>query len=195
MLSKEKDYLSTRDVATLLNVAVSTIQSWTDNGVLRAWTTAGGHRRIEKSSVEKMLQRQQILSNEKTNNKKLSIVVVEDNEQELKRYEKQFDLWNINASFNINKDGYSGLLAIGKLSPDIILTNLLMPNMNGFEMIKSVKENPDLKNCLIIVISTLSEDEIKSHGGLPSDVPVFIKPLNFNRLELLIKERVRNYVA
>lgn len=44
VLNKQKDYLSTRDAAELLNLAVSTIQLWTDNGLLRAWTTAGGHR-------------------------------------------------------------------------------------------------------------------------------------------------------
>lgn len=195
MPGKEKDFLSTRDVAKLLNVAVSTIQSWTDNGVLRAWTTAGGHRRIEKSSVEKLLHKQQTLSNEKPNDKKISIVVVEDNEQELKVYEKQFNHWDINANFYINKDGYSGLLAIGRLSPDIIITDLLMPNMNGFEMIKAVKENPNFKNSLIIAVSALTEDEIKIRGGLPSDVPVFMKPLDFNELELLIGKRVNTSVA
>ena len=195
MPNKEKDYLSTRDVAKLLNVAVSTIQSWTDNGLLRAWTTAGGHRRIEKSSVEKLLHKQQSILNEKSDDKKISIVVVEDNEQELKIYEQQFALWSVNANVYINKDGYSGLLAVGKISPDVIITDLLMPNMNGFEMIKAIKENTDLKNSLIIVVSALTADEIKIRGGLPSDVLVFSKPLPFNELETLINKRVNNNVS
>ena len=195
MPNKEKDYLSTRDVAKLLNVAVSTIQSWTDNGLLRAWTTAGGHRRIEKSSVEKLLHKQKAILNEKSDEKKISIVVVEDNEQELKIYEQQFALWSVNANVYINKDGYSGLLAVGKVSPDVIITDLLMPNMNGFEMIKAIKENTDLKNSLIIVVSALTDDEIKIRGGLPSDVLVFSKPLPFNELEILINKRVNNNVA
>ncbi len=190
MPNKEKDYLSTREVAKLLNVAVSTIQSWTDNGLLRAWTTVGGHRRIEKSSVEKMLHKQQTVKNENPHDKKLSIVVVEDNEQELKIYEQQFELWDMNANFYINKDGYSGLLTVGKISPDIIITDLLMPNMNGFEMIKAIKENSDLKGSLIIVVSALTDSEIRIRGGLPEDVIVFSKPLPFDKLETAVRKQI-----
>jgi len=190
MPNKKKDYLSTREVAKLLNVAVSTIQSWTDNGLLRAWTTVGGHRRIEKSSVEKMLHKQQTAKNENPHDKKLSIVIVEDNEQELKIFEQQFDLWDMNANFYINKDGYSGLLAVGKISPDIIITDLLMPNMNGFEMIKAIKENSDLKDSLIIVVSALTDDEIRIRGGLPEDVIVFSKPLPFDKLETVVRKQI-----
>jgi len=189
MQKNEKDYFSTREVAKLLNVAVSTIQSWTDSGLLRAWTTAGGHRRIEKSSVDKMLHKQQSVMGKISNDKKISIVVVEDNEQDLNIYKQQFDLWDINANFHINKDGYSGLLAVGKISPDVIITDLLMPNMNGFEMIKAIKENSDLKDSLIIVVSALTEDEIKIRGGLPLDVLVFNKPLEFKELEKMIRQR------
>lgn len=43
MTKKAKDYLSTRETAEILNVAVSTIQLWMDNGLLDGWTTVGGH--------------------------------------------------------------------------------------------------------------------------------------------------------
>lgn len=182
-------------MAKLLNVAVSTIQSWTDNGLLQGWTTAGGHRRIEKASVENMLHKQKIVSDKNPHEKNISIVVVEDNEQELKLYEQQFELWNLNANIYIKKEGYSGLLAVGKISPDIIITDLLMPDMNGFEMIKAIKENSDLKNSLIITVSALTSDEIRIRGGLPSEVLVFSKPAPFNELEMLIREQLDAYVA
>lgn len=192
--NKQKDYLSTRDAAELLNVAVSTIQLWTDNGFLRAWTTAGGHRRIAKSAVDEMLYQQQSQSNKKSEERPLSIVVVEDNEHELMLYEQQFELSELNADVHISKDGYAGLINIGKTSPDIIITDLMMPNMNGFEMINAIKENPELVHCLIMVVSALSKDEIRIRGGLPDDVVVFRKPLTFNELENLIRQNVNSNV-
>jgi PAS domain S-box-containing protein/excisionase family DNA binding protein len=59
VVEKKKNYCKTSEAAKLLGVAVSTIQLWANNGSLRAWTTDGGHRRIERTSVEEMLAKQQ----------------------------------------------------------------------------------------------------------------------------------------
>lgn len=194
MPGKEKDYFTTREAAELLNVAVSTIQLWTDNGLLHAWTTAGGHRRIAKIAVEKMLS-QQTESKKQDRDQPLAIVVVEDNEQEMTLYKENFECWNMNTDIHMSRDGYAGLINIGKMSPKIIITDLMMPNINGFEMIKAIKENSDFKHSLIIAVSALTEDEIRIRGGLPSDVLVFSKPVEFDKLEKLLREKMALNVA
>ena len=190
MPEKNKDYLSTREAAELLGVAVSTVQLWTNDGLLKAWTTAGGHRRISKSSVEDMLkQKNAVIENKKVNkDRPLSIVIVEDNEQEITLYEQQFARWDMNADVKIFKDGYTGLMNIGRSLPDIIISDLMMPDMDGFEMLKAIKKNPELEDCKLIAVSALTADEIKTRGGLPGDVITFRKPLPFNELETLIRD-------
>ena len=48
--------LTTRDAARLLGIAVSTAQQWIENGVLPAWKTPGGHRRVRLSDVGALLR-------------------------------------------------------------------------------------------------------------------------------------------
>ena len=195
MTTKQKDYLSTREAAELLNVAVSTIQLWTDNGMLHAWTTVGGHRRIDKNSVNQMLSQKQVSSNKNNCQQSISIVVIEEDEQEQILYKQNFDHWHLNANVLIAKNVYSGLINVGQLLPDIIISDLMMSDMNGFEMIKAIKEDLNLKSCLIIAVSALTESEIKVHGGLPPDVFVFKKPLLFGEVEELIRKKVESSVA
>lgn len=195
MKNIQKDYLSTREAAKLLNVAVSTIQLWMDGGLLAGWSTVGGHRRIAKNSVEKMLIQRQKEVTDNQSSKNISIVVVEDNEQEQIIYEQQFKNWNMKVNVHISKDGYAGLINIGKTSPAIIITDLMMPDMNGFEIIKAIKLNPDSVHCQIIVVSALTNDEIRVRGDLPPDVLVFNKPIPFTELEIIIRNLVKLNVA
>ena len=58
-------------------------------------------------------------------------------------------------------------------------------------MIKSIEENYDLDDTLIIIVSSLASDELKIRGGLPSAVLEFKKPVPFEELELLVRENRR----
>ena len=192
MPAKSKDYLSTRDAAELLSVAVSTVQQWTNSGWLKAWTTAGGHRRIAKSSVDEMLKQKQSVIESKKNERPRSIVIVEDNKQQVSLYQHHFALWDLNVNIQICNDGYTGLMNIGQIAPDIIISDLMMPNMDGFEMLKAIKQNPELQHCKLIVVSALNDSEIKERGGLPDDVVTFLKPLQFEKLENQLREVINN---
>lgn len=189
-IEKKKDYFSSREAAKLLGVAVSTIQLWVDSGLLRAWLTGGGHRRIACDSVKEMLKRQQEVANWNAKETSLSVIVVEDDAQQRRLYEKQITGWEGNANVITAKDGYEGLIKIGQALPDVIISDLMMPNIDGFQMVKVLKEIPELESCLIIVISGLDEDEILKRGGLPDGVHFFKKPAKFEELEVLLKKKM-----
>lgn len=182
-----KDYYSSREAAQLLGIAVSTVQLWTDNGLLSAWKTVGGHRRIARSSVDDILNKKQAIASKK--NRQISVVVVEDDKKQLMMYEKLIKAWIPDANVVTASNGYEGLFKIGLTSADIIITDLMMPQMDGFEMIKNLKKQPELSDSLIIVISAMTADEIKFHGGLPQGLHIFSKPVMFDDLqELFIKK-------
>ncbi|RDH84584.1 MAG: excisionase [endosymbiont of Galathealinum brachiosum] len=192
MSGKEKNYYTSREAAELLGVAVSTIQLWTSNGSLSAWTTDGGHRRIARISVEEMLNEQKAATAGKSAPEhKLSVVIVEDNEQQLRLYIKQFESWGINAQVVTARDGYQGLVKIGNTIPDIIITDLKMPNMDGFQMVRALQVMPELQDSLIIVITGLRGDEVEEKGGLPESVHQLTKPVPYKELEALVREKLK----
>ena len=201
MTDKNRDYFSTREASDLLGVAVSTIQLWTKNGILRAWTTGGGHRRIARNSVEEMLRQQRAVFDSQesilesvnvatpSSEYLLSVVIVEDDEQQLRLFRKQFSAWKLNASIFTARNGYEGLIKIGQALPDVIITDLNMPKMNGLEMVRAIKELPELEHSLIIVITGLKEDEIDKMGGLPDGAHLLSKPVLIDKLKTLLRQK------
>lgn len=183
-----RDYYSSRQAAEILGVAVSTIQLWTNNGLLQAWTTVGGHRRIACTSVEEMQKQNQQDSGLEAS-RELTVVVVDDNEQQLRLYEKQIKSWDINTVLITAENGYEGLIKVGNYKPDIIISDLLMPKMDGFQMVKALRSIRELQSSMIIVISGLRDDEIIDRGSLPDDIHLFTKPIDFNNLKLLFQEK------
>jgi len=190
MIKKQKDYYSSREAATLLGVAVSTVQLWVNNGHLKAWTTSGGHRRISRHSVEEILNKQEEVLHPQKGAPQLKVVVVDDDASQLRLYEKYFDAWGVNASITTTLDGYQGLVKIGHESPDIIITDLVMPNMDGFQLVRAVNEFPELDHSVIIVVTGLMEKEVSERDGLPERVHLLSKPIPFTELEVLVRQAV-----
>ncbi|MCK4708537.1 MAG: response regulator, partial [Gammaproteobacteria bacterium] len=165
-------------------------QLWTKNGLLRAWRTAGGHRRIARSSVEEILSQKRAVSGSEKQHR-LSVVIVEDDKKQLRMYEKFLITLFGDVDIVTAHDGYEGLFKIGYTSPDIIITDLKMPLMDGFQMINALQRQPELANCSIIVISALTEEEIKVRGGLPQRIKVITKPVLFDELDRLIQNKLQ----
>lgn len=191
MAEKQKKYYTSKEAANILNVAVSTIQLWETNGLLKAWTTVGGHRRIDRASVEEMLGSHKTARVEKKKHSELSIVVVEDDPQQLRLYKKYITAWGLGAKLATAKDGYEGMIKIGSMLPDIIITDLMMPNMDGFQMMRALKDIPELSHTTIIVVSALEHAEVKANGGLPEGVHLYTKPIVFSDLEKLLRDKLQ----
>jgi excisionase family DNA binding protein len=192
MAEKQKGYFSSREAAKLLGVAVSTVQLWVDSGELKAWTTTGGHRRIARMSVENMLkhQRQALGCEDPGQDNDLKVVIVEDEASQQRLYQKLFKSWDIKANITTAKDGYDGLFKIGHSVPNIIITDLHMPTMDGFQMIRMLNEQRMLDPCSIIVITGLSTSEINERGGLPKGTHLLTKPIEASELEALVRQAI-----
>jgi len=189
-IKEQGSFLTTREAASLLGVSVRTIQLWVESGVLNAWKTAGGHRRISHNAITKLLDKQQSDLGNSPYAKPLKILVVEDEIELLNVYKVQINSWGINCQVLTAKDGFEGLLKIGQYQPDFIISDLLMPDMDGFRMIRSLKDREETKRIQIVVVTILNSEEIKERGGLPSDVLVLHKPIPFDVIKGLMMGKI-----
>jgi len=103
-------------------------------------------------------------------------------------YTTKFELENLEVV--IAEDGEKGLKLSSKEDPDVILLDIMMPKMDGFEVLKALKSNEKTKDIPVILLTNLSQKEevekglslgaddylIKAHF-MPSEVVEKIKKL------------------
>jgi excisionase family DNA binding protein len=179
----DNEFLSTRQAALRLGVSLGTVQNMVENGVLDAWKTAGGHRRIPTGSVDNLLAKRRKQANRSGEPaSKLDILIAEDDSMLQKLYQMTIESWKLPINLRIASDGFEGLLLVGQQPPDILIADLMMPGMDGFEMIRRLRAMPDLSAMDIIVVSAIDVDEIRQRG-IPADVTVFGKPIPFHEIK------------
>ena len=72
---------------------------------------------------------------------------------------------------------------IASMRPDLLITDLSMPGVDGFEMLKALKRNIELADMQVVVISGLPRQAFDSRGGFPEDAFMLPKPINFDWLQ------------
>lgn len=184
-------YCTTREAAEMLHVSLRTVQLWVEAGVLEAWKTDGGHRRLPLSSVQALISErlgksaaaQMPAEDDAGGNDEFSVLVLEDDEDMLQLYKITLTGWNLPIRYAFASSVFEALLEIGRQPPDLLVTDLRISGVDGFEIIKVLRADPALGTLNIVVVSGLEPHEIEERGGLPPEITVFPKPLSFDSLQ------------
>lgn len=193
-LEAEIDFYSTREAAKVLGVSVTTIQLWVEARVLPAWKTTGGHRRIPRGAVDAMRAQQSLAAQGKVV-AMYSTLVVEDDPVQRELYQIKFAEWQLPTALHLANDGFEGLVMAGKYRPDLIIADLSLPGMDGFEMLRRLIRIKDAPVARVIAVTALNGEEIKARGGLPEGIPVYPKPISFGVLKQIVNESLLQGVA
>ncbi|MDD5389962.1 MAG: excisionase family DNA-binding protein [Gallionellaceae bacterium] len=184
-------YCSTSQAAKMLGVSLGTVQNMVEEGVLDAWKTSGGHRRIKRESVMAQLaKRGSAQATPAASEGDLSLLIAEDDAFLQKLYRKTMLAWGLPLSIDIVGNGFDALMAVGQRVPDVLIVDLIMPGMDGFELVRALHGNPALASTDIIVVSSMSREDIAKHGTLPPDVPVYGKPVPFHELHGFFRAKI-----
>jgi excisionase family DNA binding protein len=179
-----EDYCGTSYAARLLGLSVATVQSLVEKGEIEAWKTLGGHRRIALSSINAYLVKNspQLARVDIDPKHRLRVLLVEDDEATRDLYQCQFDEWELPVDCTWMPSALQAMMDIASMQPDLLITDLSMPGVDGIEMLKTLKRNQNLASMQIVVISGLASEVVEARGGLPEHAHLMQKPINFDWL-------------
>jgi excisionase family DNA binding protein len=191
----EKSFCTTTEAARLLGVSVATAQLWAESGMLQAWKTAGGHRRIQRESVQRLLYSGQVaelgaplLAPAGQAVRGLRVLVVDDDEFLLELYRVHIAAWSPVPELHVVNNPYAALLMMGRTVPELLVLDLQMPDMDGFRMLQMLHHAPEARDVRIVVATALDAHDIAQRGGIPPGIEILAKPVPFPRLQAIGRE-------
>jgi len=144
----DTDWLTLGQAAKYLGVAQSTIRKWSDQKKLPAFYTPGGHRRYRRSDLDVFLER----SGPGGTSRGGPLVLIVDDDAGLRGF--------VRASLEL--EGYTvreaasadeGLDALEDEPPDLILLDVMMPRVDGWEMLRRVQERHGVGSIPVLMFS------------------------------------------
>lgn len=168
--------------AKLLGMSVGTVQSLVEKGELQAWKTKGGHRRISLDSIRKYQRDHGLTAVAAPSGDAIRMLVVDDDPVFLTLVEDAVSQWHIGVKCFPMASAIEALMNISTLRPHVLLTDLRMPEVDGFDFIIKLRSNPQFDALHIVAVTSMTEDEITERGGLPRNVLLMSKPLDMRWL-------------
>lgn len=194
--------LTTREAAVRLGVSLRTVQLWVEANILPAARTPGGHRRIPYNAVEALAlstglggeprQRsalaprdEQLLADTPASTRApsfgsaepMDVLLVADDQEWQTKCAQAISPYGSAVKLRFAETGYLALLQIGQKVPDLLITNLELPGMDGLAMLRTLERCESIANMRILVLTECGEHELSRRGGLPRSAELMCLPV------------------
>jgi excisionase family DNA binding protein len=148
----EQDWLTLGQAARYLGVAQSTIRKWSDDGRVPAFYTPGGHRRYRRPDLDAFLER----SGPGTGSQ--PVVLIVDDDERLREYVR-VNLETVGYEVREAASAEQGLRALEEKTPGLVLLDVMMPEMDGWEMLRRVQERHGVGTIPVLMFSGKVDEE------------------------------------
>lgn len=190
---------TTYQIAQMLGVDITTVIDWIDAGKIAAFKTPGGHRRVNPSDLLSFLQTYKMpipdvlnvaagRSSAKESKAgalplqiQKKILIVDDDEGILAFIPRAIKKFYKNVKLELASDGFMAGKKIAEFKPDLLILDIRMPGMDGFEVLKYLDKSE--KNMKIIAITAYPSKEILERIIKAGADDYLIKPFTAEQLK------------
>ncbi len=151
--------LTTGEIARYCDVSTNAVKKWIRSNRLKAFRTPGGHFRVDSRDFREFLVQHQMPVYDSFFELEPKRILIVDDEKEVRQTLREV-LEGLEGAVAIDmaEDGYEALLKVGDLKPDLLILDLRMPRMDGYEACRRIKSNPETSGTRILAISGFIEN-------------------------------------
>ena len=158
-----KKPLSVGQVAEICRVSKKTVLNWIYDGGMKAFTTYGGHYRIWPANVKKFLDSTGMdIPFDFVDDRTTHILIIDDDHDFSNILKSAIIAELPDVEVSTTDDGYEGLMMIGELKPQLVILDIKMPKIDGFQVLDLLKTRKLEQDVKVLVITGYLDPETKA---------------------------------
>lgn len=172
-----KKSFTTSAVARMLGVAVQSVSNWVDADQLHAGRTPGGHRRVSLEDLLAFLQRQGLPIPDELQLSPPKVLVVDDETEVATMLATEIRAARPDIEVLTANDGFSAGEIVGAHKPDVVVLDLRMPGLDGFEVCRRIKASQQTRGATVIAMTAHPSPKVEQRILECGAVACLTKPL------------------
>ncbi len=156
-----RSFFTTFEISQICEVNPTTVQNWIKGKKLRAFQTPGGHRRVRRPDLVSFLKEFGMPIPAGLASDPHLIMLVDDEIDILDLLEGVMTSGDEEVEVMKAQNGIEALLKIGESKPSLLILDIRMPGMDGYEICRKLRSNPSTQNIKIVAISGDHDPAIK----------------------------------
>jgi len=148
---------TTGEVAKIFGSSQEAVNYWIRKGKLRAYTTPGGHHRIDYDDLVRFQEQTGMWMNRELILDVVPKILVIDDEEHLRGFVARA----LEEEYHVTtaESGLDGCIMYGAIKPDILLVDVRMPDISGYEVVRTIKEKYNDRPPKVVVMTGYPFDE------------------------------------
>lgn len=177
-------YYTTFQVGKFLSVSVPTVVNWVKSGLIEAHRTPGGHRRIAHNDVIAFARKNNypLPPGLVRGDEELCRVLIVDDDEDFAELLKDFFLPRKEFTVELANSGFEAGFKVRNFSPHVILMDICMPGMDGFEVERMLREDASTKHIPIVACTAFRDAQMDRRLANTTFADILEKPVDFDEL-------------
>lgn len=182
--------LSTHDVARMCGVAPRTVLRWVDAGVLPGYQTGGGRRRIRPDDLLDFMRSRGMAIPAGLQQRRDRVAVIDDDRLHVKNLKRLLQMEYPALQVEPAHDGFGAGALLFTFRPNLIILDLVMPGMDGFEVCRRIRAEPDFVDVGIVVVTAHDPEPFRQRLEELGATEILRKPFRLTHLQPVLQRYV-----
>lgn len=190
-VSDESKPYTTGEVAGFCDVTINAVKKWIASGKLGAFRTPGGHYRVNRDDFESFIGKYKLdIKDRLFPPEKKKILIVDDEKNIVEFIRAALEAMQLDCQVETASDGYEALIKVGEFKPALLVLDIRMPKIDGFEVCKRIKSDQRTKDIKILAVTAYGVEDADKIVQCGADNCI-LKPINLKEFQKSVQRLLK----